>query len=213
MNTGMRYTFGKFNNSNNALFEYNELSGNLKSSNSEIEGVLNGSIIQGVTGIYGNCYEFNNTGYINLGVNFFNVGNNDFSIVWNEFPYSNQEYDETRFSKNNSNVAETNRFFIDIDDNSIRLVIDERAFRTGYLPVLNQWSELAFVKTSTEVKFYVNKTLLYTSTGDYSLVGIDNDLNFYIGARIQNATDFFHGKMDRTQFFNRAISQTELNNL
>ncbi len=73
------------------------------------------------------------------------------------------------------------------------------------------WQHLAVTCSSTQMKIYLNGTLVNTLNGNYSLGS--NSFIPGIGGNVvnQNNNTWFRGKIDEVRFYNRVLNQEEVN--
>lgn len=75
----------------------------------------------------------------------------------------------------------------------------------------NTWQHFAITCSATQLKYYLNGTLVNTLNGNYTLG--NNTSNTRIGGNVvnQNNNSWFRGKIDEVRFYTREITQDEVN--
>lgn len=76
--------------------------------------------------------------------------------------------------------------------------------------ITNTWQHLVITCDNTEMRVYLNGTLVNTQTGNYSLGS--NAFNTNIGGQVtsQGSTAWWRGKIDDLRMYNRVINQDEV---
>ncbi len=76
---------------------------------------------------------------------------------------------------------------------------------------VNVWQHFAITCSPTQMRFYLNGALVNTLNGNYSLP--NNTFNTRIGGNVVNQSNntWFRGAIDEVRFYNRVITQDEVN--
>ena len=92
-------------------------------------------------------------------------------------------------------------------------ITTELTKNTTYVPnLINNWSHVALVVTPTNVKIYVNNTIVYEATGSFPVTAMNgNGLSF--GRFFDKSYYPLNGSLDDIKMFNRELSKDEISAL
>lgn len=161
-------------------------------------GTLVGSAILDAQG-----FDFN-SGHLQLPVSddfFFGTGDFSFSL-WMKPAKSNVQ--ATMFSLDSYTVGILCRYF----DGAGSLYVRNAEYRwlpTGY-KTLNQWIAVSLTREGNTVCAYLDCDLVFTVINDRNL---NDNRGLYFGNRF-SAEEYFDGRMDDIQIYNRGLSASEI---
>ena len=86
--------------------------------------------------------------------------------------------------------------------------IQNSSWETGVTPVEAEWTHIVLIMEFDEAKLYINTDYSFSKTYNSYILGN----NFTIGAQLWDDI-FFQGKLDETRFYNRALTESEIQEL
>lgn len=81
------------------------------------------------------------------------------------------------------------------------------------LPALNQWMHIAYTRSNSDIKMYLNGELKATISTNNALPKYNTPMLFTIGTRYNMSEGFFKGAMDEVRIYERALSAAEVQEL
>ena len=114
----------------------------------------------------------------------------------------------SRSNRNGFNhiVAQHESFYLGTDAGNIIRASDHWG-NTGIVYPLDTWTNIALVKSSIDVKMYINGELVAVQNGE--IPNPPND-NFFIGKQFGGLAEHWFGNIHRVSVFETALSQNEV---
>lgn len=211
------FTEGMDMTGNIGLWHLNETSGAIvDSSGNSNNGTVNGGISYNQTGKFGTALDFNGSnGFIHIPHdNSLNPTDKITLLAWlkwdidpslgNSYASIINKFADNHYRLQHNNANENFEFAIRTTPNGDRWV------DSTTIPQKDKWYLLVGTYDGADLKIYVNGNLENTASHGGDLVTSISDLN--IGRRTANDR-FFNGIIDEVAIFDRALSESEIENI
>ncbi len=161
--------------------------------------------------VSGSCLQFDGTDdYVNCGNGASLQGMSYITIsAWANFSSMGGSYSgKTIFNKGANNSIGTVWFYQNTSNNRLYFELDQSTAYYSWTPTLNQWYHLTSTYDGTNVKWYINGSLVKTSA--YGTKTINNALDAYIGSYLGMADRSFIGLIDDIRIYNAAMPTSQI---
>lgn len=158
-------------------------------------------------------FKFDGQTYVQLPNALMNFGSGTNSVTVEGWYYIDTNSSVSLFGKN-GDLPNENQFMFGIYNNNFDIATSNNTYRSTYNPIRYQKVHLAMVINGTQATVYENGINKWSTTVNSRTLSSERapKLGMDLDGGIVNPSDFFKGYMYEVRLYERALSQTEVNN-